>query len=49
MVLMSTRRAEQRHNPVAHHLIHRALVAVHGFHHVLEDRVEQLARVLGGS
>jgi hypothetical protein len=47
VVLVRNRGAEQRHDPVAHHLVHRALVAVHGVHHVCEDRVEDLARFLG--
>src|SRR5215470_1014538 len=44
---MGQRGAEQRHDPVAHHLIHRTLVSVDGLHHSLEYRVEQLAGLLG--
>ena len=47
MVLMGERRAEQRHDAVAHDLVDRALVAVDGLHHQLEDRVENRARLLG--
>jgi hypothetical protein len=47
VVLVRNRCAEERHDPVAHHLVHRALVAVDGLHHVREDRVEDLARFLG--
>ena len=47
VVLVGERRAEQRHDAVAHHLVDRALVAVDGLHHPLEDRVEELARLLG--
>ena len=47
MVLVGDRRAEQRHDPVAHHLVDGALVAVDGLHHPLEDRVEELPRLLG--
>ena len=47
MVLMSQRRAEEGHDPIAHDLIHRPLVAVDGLHHVLEDGIKQLARLLG--
>jgi len=47
VVLVGERRAEERHDPIAHDLVHRALVAVHGFHHPLENRVEELARFLG--
>ena len=44
---MGQRRAEERHDPVAHDLVHGALVAVHGLHHPLEDWIEDLARLLG--
>ena len=47
VILMGERRAEQRHDPIAHHLVHRALVAVDGLHHALEHRVEELARLFG--
>ena len=47
MVLVGERRAEQRHDPVPHHLIHRPLVTVDGFHHLLEDLVEDAPRLLG--
>jgi hypothetical protein len=33
---------KQRHDAVAEHLIHRALEAVHGVHHALQGRVEEL-------
>jgi hypothetical protein len=46
VIFVGERRAEQRHDPVAHHLVHRALVAVHGLHHPLEHGVEELSRVL---
>jgi hypothetical protein len=47
VVIMGKRRAEQRHDAVAHHLVDGALEAVHGIHHVREHRVEEPARVLG--
>ena len=47
VILVGERRAEERHDPVAHDLVHGALVAVHRLHHVLEHRVEELARLLG--
>ena len=47
VVLVGERRAEQRHDPVAHHLVDGALVAVDGLHHPLEHGVEELARLLG--
>jgi len=40
------RRAEQRHDPVAHHLVHRPVVAVNGLHHAFQDGVENLPRLL---
>jgi len=47
VVLVGHWSAEERHDPVAHDLVDRALVAVHGLHHSLEDRVEELAGFLG--
>ena len=47
MVIMGKRRAEQRHDAVAHHLIHGAFVAVHGLHHPFEDRIKEALRLLG--
>ncbi len=47
VVLVGEGRAEQRHDPVAHHLVDGALVAVDGLHHPLEDGIEELARLLG--
>jgi hypothetical protein len=47
VVLVSERRTEQRHDPIAHHLIDGALVPVHCLHHSLEDRIEDLTRLLG--
>ena len=47
VVLVGERRAEERHDPVAHDLVDRALVAVDGLHHPLEHRVEELPRLLG--
>ncbi len=47
VILVGDRRTEQRHDPVAHHLVDGALVAVDGLHHPLEDRVEELPRLLG--
>jgi hypothetical protein len=47
MVLVRERRAEERHDAVAHDLVDGALVPVNGLHHAFEDRIEQLARLLG--
>ena len=44
MVLMRDRRAEQRHDAVAHDLVDRALVAMHGIHHDADRAVEDAAR-----
>src|SRR5262249_52261624 len=46
MILVCDWRTEKRHDPVAHHLVHRAFVPVDGFHHPLKDWVEYLARLL---
>ena len=46
VVLGGDRRAEQRHDAVAHDLAHRAAVLLDGFAHVLEYWVEQRARFL---
>jgi hypothetical protein len=46
VIFMGERGAEERHDAVAHHLVHGALVAVDSFHHELEDRIQQLARFL---
>ncbi len=47
VIFVRERRAKQRHNPVAHHLVDGALVPVDGLHHPLKDRIEELARFLG--
>src|SRR5262249_16510151 len=47
MILVRDRRAEQRHDAVAHHLVHGALVVVDGLHHVFENGIEKLPRLLG--
>ena len=47
MILVGHRRAEERHDPVAHDLVDRALVAVDGLHHPLEDGIEELPGLLG--
>ena len=47
MVLVGERRAEQRHDAVAHHPADGPLVAVDGVHHALEDGVEELPGLLG--
>ena len=47
VILMGERRPEQRHDPVSHDLVHRPLVAVDGLHHVLKDRIQELAGLFG--
>jgi hypothetical protein len=47
MVLVGERRAEEGHDAIAHRLADRSLVVMNGFHHELEDRIEELARLLG--
>ena len=47
VVLVRQRRAEERHDPVAQHLVHGALVAMDGLHQPFQDRVEQTLRLLG--
>ena len=46
MILVGQWRAEEGHDPVAHHLVDRALVVMDGFHHPLEDGIQQLPRLL---
>src|SRR5262249_34658383 len=39
--------AEEGHDTVAHHLVDGAFVVMDGFHHPLEDGIQQLPRLLG--
>ena len=48
MGLVSQRRAEDGHDPIAEHLVHRPLVPVHRLHHQLEHGIES-ARASSGS
>ena len=45
VVFVGNRGPEQRHDAVAEHLVDGALEAVHGVHHQVESRIEEL---LGG-
>ena len=47
MILVSHGCAKQGHNAVAHDLVHRAFIAVHGCHQALQYGIEELARFLG--
>src|SRR5262245_63120178 len=40
---MRQRRTEQGHDAVAHHLIYGSFVAMHGFHHLFENRIKNLS------
>ena len=46
VVFVCERRAEEGHDPIAHHLIDGALVPMDGIHHQLEDRVEKYPSLL---
>jgi hypothetical protein len=46
VVLVGERSAEECHDAVAHHLVHRALVAVDRLDHTGEHWIEQLPRLL---
>ena len=46
VVLMRHGRAKERHNAIAQDLVHRAFVAMHGRHHHVQGRVEELPRLL---
>jgi hypothetical protein len=43
---MRQRRAEERHDPVAHHLVDGALVVMDGLHHPLEHGVQEFPGLL---
>jgi hypothetical protein len=47
VILMGDGRSKERHDPVAHHLVDRALVGMDGLDHALEDGVEKPPRLLG--
>ena len=47
VILMGYRGPKEGHNAIAHDLVHRALIAVHRGHQVLQDRVEDLPGFLG--
>ncbi len=47
MILVGDRRAEERHDPVAHDPVHGTLVAVDCLDHAFEHGVEELLRILG--
>jgi hypothetical protein len=46
MVLMRQGRTKQRHDAITHDLVHGAFVAMHGVHHALQHRIEELAGLL---
>ena len=47
VVFVRQRRAEEGHDPVAHDIVHRALVPVNGFDHAFHHAFQELARLLG--
>ena len=47
MILMRHGCPKERHNAVAHDLVDRPLVAVHGGHHAFQDRIEELPGLFG--
>ena len=47
MILVRNWRPKQGHNAITHDLVHGAFVAVHGRHHALQHRVEELPGLLG--
>jgi hypothetical protein len=47
MVFVRHRRTEERHDPVAHHLIHRALVVMNSLYHSFQNRIQEFPRLLG--
>jgi hypothetical protein len=49
VIFMRQRCPKQGHNAIAHHLVHRAFVAVHGGHHALQHGIEELPRFLRGA
>src|SRR5262245_32188296 len=46
MVLVRQGCSEQRHDPIAHHLVDCSFVTVDGLHHMFKDWVEDLSRLL---
>jgi hypothetical protein len=46
VILVRQRRAEERHDPIAHDLVDGALVAVDRLHHEFEHGIEDLAGFL---
>ena len=46
VVFMRDRRPKQGHNAIAHDLVHGPFIAMHGRHHALQHRVEELAGLL---
>src|SRR5438045_3927572 len=47
VVFVRNRGAEEVHDAIAEHLIHRALEAVHGGHHAVDGRIEELLSGFG--
>jgi hypothetical protein len=45
VILVRERSPKEGHDPVAHHLVDRALVPMDRLHHPLEDGVQELPRL----
>jgi hypothetical protein len=43
VILVGHGRPEERHDAVAEHLVHGALIAVHGVHHDVQRRIQEPA------
>src|SRR5262249_17065865 len=46
MIFMGYGRPEQRHDPIAHDLVHGPLIAMDRRHHAFQDRIEELPSLL---
>jgi hypothetical protein len=47
VVFMRQRRAEERHNAIAHDLVHGAFIAMHRLDHAFDDGIKELPCLLG--
>ena len=46
VIFMRQRRPKEGHNAIAHHLVHRAFVPMHGSHHAFQHGIKELPRLL---
>jgi hypothetical protein len=47
VILMRQRRPEERHDAIAHDLVHRAFIAMNGGDHAFQHGIKKLASFLG--